>query len=500
VRIAFVANLGLSDVAVNVGSDLSPFFTSLGREEPRRLLLHFLGLEGDAGAREAGRVLLQRYEELRSRITLPLLDPSLREVRRHAGRAPDRLVLVATDQPDPDHRKWDTLELAKVCERWLRDHGYESADIQIAYVQFNPSSNDRAGPYMEKLLRNLRREGFTSIYAAIRGGPPALVGALREQAVNVLGAHAYLIEVDERPWPVHAAGQPGPVRLLSSWPFRRPQVSRMVEALLDRHDYPGALQLMQREQCLTPAAGAALRYALNRLNLAFQDARDHARALPEGHPLRGLLEELPDRTSPGMLQEVVVAARVAYDRNDWSGFVVRVASFCEYTRWLVVYLATGVELDQEGRLSEETLRDLNKRIPRLREVVPSDARLDRKFYHEVFTALKQEGGAQAERIAAIERVLAPLRSLEKLRHQTVHRLRGISEDELRGHMAKALKRNPQAVLESAATEVLQHLRALPQEPQPRTPRHSPQEVYQRIREFVLAEIEGREEVLPCAAS
>lgn len=491
-KVAFVANVGNRDVAVNTAreEEISPVFATPDKGEPGRLLDAFLrerfGVAAAQGARPVGQVLLRHYDELRSRIALLLLGPSLDEVQRHLGRPPDLIVLVATDQTDPQHRNWDTVELAAICQRWLRDHGYGSAEVQIEPVRFNPSRSDLALTFMEQLMWRFRRQGYDRLYASIRGGTPALVAALREQAVNVFGAQAFLIEVDEQAWEVHAAGRPGPTRRLSSWPFRRSQVLRMVEALLDRHDYPAVIQFLQRERCLTPPVEAVLRHALARLNLAFQDAQKHASTLPEDHPLRPLLQRVPDPTSPGILREVVAAAEVAYDRSDWSGFVVRVASFCEYTRWLVVYGTTGVRLDEEGRLSEHNLQKLRQALPSFQSAAGgNEIRLDRRFYHELFRALKREAGIPVEALAAIEEALAPLGHLEKLRHRAVHRLRGVSGDELHPSAGS----NPLSALRSAALKVLQHLPALAPEAWSRPPGPDPGEVYRQIRRFVLDELE-----------
>lgn len=110
-------------------------------------------------AREKGAELYGRYAEVSADIDLPILLPALRYVESLEYKYPEisneeglTLRLFYTDQDDPDHRKNDTLELAKIAEEKLLEEFSRSKKgglrfkgkkaIHLTAVSSNPSRYD----------------------------------------------------------------------------------------------------------------------------------------------------------------------------------------------------------------------------------------------------------------------------------------------------------------------------------------------------------------------
>lgn len=239
----FLANVGNRDVALDVGDWFLTF--SKGREGTD-LAKHLGCGEGTRNLALQIRNNLAKYSES---LRLPILGPALQAALRYAQHI-HLVLLFATDQPSSagPHRDWDTIESAKLIESLLPTlFGDQLETIMTVPVQFNASEHDRAYDFIGTTLDREVQRDASSVFASIKGGIPAMNAALRERIVQRFGPHALLIEIDEPPEGERWTGNEGRARIINSWPFRRDGVLRLLENLLTRYDYGGALRLIELE-------------------------------------------------------------------------------------------------------------------------------------------------------------------------------------------------------------------------------------------------------------
>ncbi len=139
--------------------------------------------QGMHGARHIGAALLRRLdagEEVA--YDVPLLVPIVTALGRQGQRL-DRIVLVATDQPEGEPRRAsDTLHYAQLVRRRLGTvHGLRPEAIDIVLYRENPADYGRAFPFMRDLFARLCAAGDAAVgicHLAPTGGTPALTAAL----------------------------------------------------------------------------------------------------------------------------------------------------------------------------------------------------------------------------------------------------------------------------------------------------------------------------------
>jgi len=487
----FVANIGTRDIVLNVGDPSRPCYFSFDKGEEGEAVRQFLGC--GEGTRAIARHLRRQLAQYADRLKLPILAPALRLALGQVGSL-ERVVLFATDQGEAagEHRLWDTIESASLLQQLLpQAFRGRITHIDIIPVSVNPSAHDLAYTFVgEALTRRLPASPVTQVFASIKGGIPALNAALRTHVLDLYGARAALIETHEPSRLDRLDGKEGEARIVSSWPFRKNALLRVVRALLDRYDYSGVQQLLAAEGVNHPKVVALLQHAQSRFNLDFDGAAEALKTYGSGTPHQW---KISAREAWGRqrLGELAWTAQILLERKDFVGFVTRVASLCETGRRHVVWHLTRLKLDK-GHLTQDEARKHDKQLPVFLDgkgllKVGGGWKADRELFNALIQWGKQK--QQPEVVKAVEEVqqlIGKLGPLEQLRHEALHLIRGISAADIEKAFSKCEARFPdisRQLLEAMATVERMTTGAT----------HFVPEIYQDLNQAILEELEKVEE-------
>lgn len=359
------------------------------------------------------------------------------------------MLLFATDQPSSagPHRDWDTIESAKLIESLLPTlFGDQLETIMTVPVQFNASEHDRAYDFIGTTLDREVQRDASSVFASIKGGIPAMNAALRERIVQRFGPHALLIEIDEPPEGERWTGNEGSARIINSWPFRRDGVLRLLENLLTRYDYGGALRLIELEGIQASEAKVFLQHALARINLDFKGASACLKGMAGTPHQWKILAE--DAWGLQRLADLTCTAQTALEREDYAGFLSRVATFCENCRRLLCWILTGIKAESGGLAFSEVakvdrfLADylVLRKLTRLnKEPARPVWRVDRDFFSAAIEwGVSHKHTAEKPSVDKIRQDLGKLRGLERLRNDVEHLMQGVSRDDIEAELPDAL--------------------------------------------------------------
>jgi hypothetical protein len=262
--------------------------------------------------------------------------------------------------------------------------------------------------------------------------------ALRERVVQRFGQRALLIETDEPPEGRRWEGQEGKARILSSWPFRRDGVLRLLDHMLNRHDYSGALHLLELEGVQTPQAKAFLQHALARLNLDFEGAATYLEGMA-GTPLQWK-NLAKDAWGLQRLADLASTAQNALEREDYASFLSRTTTFCENCRRLLCWMLTSVKIEK-GRLSFSEIKRIDPalanhlKLQNLRcsnqDPISPTWRTAGEFSSAVIEwGVKVKHSIQKPLVDKVLQDLEKLRALEQLRNEVEHHMQGVSYSDI----------------------------------------------------------------------
>jgi hypothetical protein len=327
-HIFFYANIGARDVMLD-GKDLRP-------------------------ARPEGFRILENFTTFTPRLSLPILEPTLRFLLQKHPAGIQRIVLFGTDQVNEEWKKTDTLHFADICVLKIRELFKEQIEVvERKLVQkITPSLYDEAFEAYDALLGAETPANDDIIYVLITGGVPACNTALLLQSVQHFGVRLrtlYKIEDVKDPQPMRA-----PRQLLDT--FRR---STAVEHLR-RLDFANALPFMVNSEVPLDAQ-LLTQYAAQRFAFDFQAANQSLeKAMMEGstkirdfiqsnlrhsldplfNPQAGSLERLET-----LLIELYYNAAITYDHCRYADFLGRVYRFQEALLRSLVERILGLPTD-----------------------------------------------------------------------------------------------------------------------------------------------------------
>ena len=438
----FIANVGNRDIALGVANTAFVMFskTSDGVDGeygvPRNDLPE--ALQGEEGTRYLSKRVRENLNDYDLRF--PIIGPALEAVlgRVDVDRV-DRIVLFATDQLETTprfHRMWDTIESAHVLEELIQKRfDGQVGNIDVIPVTFNPSQHEPAHKFIGEEFANIKIDEQTQVFASIKGGTPAMNAALRERAIQYFGVRAWLVETDEPAPNKRWDGEEGGAHILSSWPFRKQNVLRLLEGFLNRHDYSAALQLLDAEAVDSTRAKVYLEHALARTNLDFAGAvncleeADRRNTLPDF--TNSWKNSAKDKWGLQRLDDLAYSAQIALERHDYVGFLYRVTMFSESCLRLLCWIVADI------RVTSGWIKPGDVKNEDLRERLNDDSDLTRKHWKKDKQAWEVNHGSLKRIIEiAAQCSTKPIKSVE----ETLSRLDGFDRlKDLRNGLAHSNK-------------------------------------------------------------
>jgi len=155
---------------------------------------------------------------------------------RELKNKPDQIVLIATDQRDPEFKSTDTLFAAKILERYLQ-WAKLGSHVDIETVEDNPSDYDQMADYFKSLLKKYEKQISTNIanYLSLSSGTPALIQCLSMAAMPFPFEYYYV-----------PRKQPEAVKQIYHYKnVYRSQYASQLSTLIQSFHYPGARRICE---------------------------------------------------------------------------------------------------------------------------------------------------------------------------------------------------------------------------------------------------------------
>lgn len=443
------------------------------------------------GARMKGEVLLADLERYAPALQMEILGKAIRHVAQAHG-AIDRLILVASDQPDPvlpRYRANDTIELARLVRALLkRAPSLEQVGnhVKIEVITDNPASYEVMRSFYQAKLPSWRNQLLPEgvCYLAVTGGTAQMSTMLLLEATRILRAQAVpLYVLAEYDMPLHL--DVGRQLLLDDL---RASIRRSLEI----YAYHAAWQTLSDNRTLAQSTLphyetllALLDCARHRLNFNFSMAQAALfgadRTLPavlKGEVLQ-LAHELSEtgRSEEWLIAEVFYSASIRLNTEAYEAFVGRVFRFQEaMLRYLCERWGARFRQDDPSVLDETWIDAVSIRPMLDKMQVPISKRVTRRTLQIVALELAQRNNdADGE---GWVKALARFEAIADLRNQTVitHGFQGVSLTVLR------------KLYKGGAEKILSDMEALLRAILERAGRDNP---YHQINQLCTRLLEGR---------
>jgi len=340
--VVFVANVGERDLYYNVGDASHPDFChfELGKDDGERVAKHLKCQNGARYIANSILVGLKNDSSEAQRLRYPILRTVLDEVLE-SGKTLDRLILIVTDQPEgtaEQFRRRDSLYTGAVLKQLIeRQYQGHVKEVRIARYRGNPSNREQAyrffGDALPQLAPNARVE---ELHAALSGGVPALNDSLQEQALRLYKTKCRFYEVvppsEEE---ARAGAVRGTLQPVSAKPFLRDLAISIIEQLLGRYDYSGALEVLEMFRAVRfwdEKVEAALRHAERRINLDFRGAARAIQGYRDDPSLGQWSQAISQADQLGQLVETYYIAKARCEHHEYADFLWRVRLIWESTK------------------------------------------------------------------------------------------------------------------------------------------------------------------------
>jgi hypothetical protein len=487
---ALIANVGNSDVALNIATQGDPYYCAATKQQDGVDLRETLGC--GEGARAIAERLLGDLDAYCERLMLPILAPALDLVLEEEDPL-DLLVLVGTDQAETagEHRLWDTISAAHLIREYLRRTRSETIDeIKVVACTASPPGADAYTFFSDLIDEHMPPTDFRRVYASMNGGIPAMNAALVAQTVHAYGPSAIALAVAEPTEEHRVAGRLGLATRKDTWPTRKQALLRVLRALLERSDYTGALEFLHAEQIDTPTARAFLEHAAARQNFNFNRAVHALDGFETGTAGQWRASASSERdNSVQRLTDVAASASDLLARGDYVSFVTRAATLCEICRRLLARRLIGFELG-DRHLTLDAVVDNDKNLkPFLDHRLPRGGErrwpVDKKLLDALVEWGKKKHPDVERHISGVRDRLGDLSGIETLRNETLHLLRGLGKSDIDAALVSS-----GSTFRAIADEMLAAMRVI--ERRTEGTRTNPvEDVYEGVAQAVLTEISAR---------
>lgn len=395
-------------------------------------------------ARALGQALLGEWETVSDSIELPILGKALWWVAKKHGAPVDRVVLVASDQQDEKYRPSDTILLAEVIARLLREHKRwnslaKTQAISIVRADQSPADYDYMLHLYETLMKEIAAEAtYDQVYLAVSGGTPAMASMLMFQGIRAFGERALPLYVT----PYRAM----PISLDIGQKLTLDALVEDLERSVKDFQYRAGLSLTKarRKPLLREwapekydALVAVLCYASERLNFSFEQAEKAIFGADRGLTpqfaarIHGLADELQARDQVWLMREEIFGAEVDFYLGAYKDGLNNVFAFREelLRQMAIRHGAHLIETEKGDMLAQNWLKTEPDLEAYLRSKNINPERTVTTYVFEHILKFRAETRPElGEFLAEIDK----LKTLAELRNKSAHQHVGVSRITIEG--------------------------------------------------------------------
>ncbi len=334
---------------------------------------HDVALDGEFihPARQGGKKLLVDFDSLKSRITLPIIKPSLDYICNNlAPKEHLHFVCYGTNQKSEKYKHTDTLYFANIVTRKLEDElGIEHTTIQASVVsQIDPSLYDEALDAFQTQLKQFDEQKYKQVFIILAGGTPAFNTALLLQGIRFYGDKLQIIYQPQ-------SAEPLLLRINQQIKNAYDEITAI--NLIESFDFANAAKYLDRIGA-NKGIQYLINYATQRLYFNFSEAQKSLHnAIKSGTSstrdyinknLRHDLDNILDPETPVldgyllMIRELAWSAEIVYKQYRYADFLGRVYRFQEAVLRFLVEKLLQLPTDTSNKKREETQKIWNETI------------------------------------------------------------------------------------------------------------------------------------------
>jgi len=265
--------------------------------------------------RDESERVLSDYEAQKEAIELQIIPPVL------DAYAPDisKIILIVTDQADPNHKSQDTLFLGQIVKQKILE--YHPCHIEIKKFENNPTDFEKIFPYMTDLLLPFAHNGGLKVVCN-SGGTPQMKQSLVLLASNLLPAgEVEVCQVDEKTGAVKSVALDRTLRLVF--------IKNACRNFVHKYEYAAALELLREYAVSAPVVERLLEYGKHRLTFDFDSANKaveqlrskYVSQLDFNRHFRQLLLVVDNR--PQKMAELLLNLKIQWEKENYVGFLSR---------------------------------------------------------------------------------------------------------------------------------------------------------------------------------
>jgi hypothetical protein len=462
-KIVFIANVGERDLYYNVGSTDAPNFChfELGKWDESQVAQFLNCNHGSRYIAELILQLLQQDPQKAQRLRYPILKAVLDDGVLKSGKAIDKLILVVTDQPAPSQTPEqfycrDSVNSGQVLTELIKkDYPTQVREIIVVPYQQNLSQalRERTYEFFGKLLsKEAPERDVSELHASLSGGVPAFNDSLQEQALRLYKAKCRFYEViPPEEQAMRRGAEKGQLQAVSAKPFLRDLAVSIIEQLLNRYDYSGALEVLKMFQAVKfwdDEVEAILKHAERRINFNFSEAASPLQRFQNTEPMKTWYQQVQKPILLDQLIETYFVAQSRYQNREYTDMLWRVSAFYENgLRFIAGRLLNLPQLENEPHLRYEDLKGSHFQLHSQMMVNGKAKSISRKIqgqqvwfwesniYNfkklcEYGLGLSQNDSQTQSQWQKVYDWLCSLDRLSGLRNEMIHNLRGVSENDL----------------------------------------------------------------------
>jgi hypothetical protein len=372
-KIVFIANVGERDLYYNVGSTDAPNFChfELGKGDENQVA-QFLNC--GHGSRYIAKRILQRLQQdpqEAQRLRYPILKTVLDDGVLKSGKAIDKLILVVTDQPAPPQTPEqfycrDSVNSGQVLTELIKkDYPTQVREIIVVPYQQNLSQalRERTYEFFGKLLsKEAPERDVSELHASLSGGVPAFNDSLQEQALRLYKAKCRFYEViPPEEQAMRRGAEKGQLQAVSAKPFLRDLAVSIIEQLLNRYDYSGALEVLKMFQAVKfwdDEVEAVLHHAEHRLNLNLKEAAQALHKYKNRDPFRSWWQTAQNPQELDRVIEAYFLAEARYKNREYAEMLWRIRAVFEIGNELLARAQGGKRPTPQQQRAQQLLHSL----------------------------------------------------------------------------------------------------------------------------------------------
>ncbi|MDK2976600.1 MAG: hypothetical protein PWP06_1075 [Candidatus Marinimicrobia bacterium] len=322
----------------------------------QRDVLYKNELIGLKNTRDYSKLFLKDYENEKDNLSIPIIQKGIDYILKKENNCHLSICLFCTDQNDEAYRNSDTIYMAEIIQKKMKDlYGIRDDSIRCVRIKQNPSNYEKMyGFYQQKLpeiSKSLNK--LDHVYISNAGGTPACNMSLTLHGTIHFGLKSSVLELP-------LEGEAGETRLahILVASYER----SLIRGMLESFNFKGCAHILSQhtEDPVKMNLAILCQYAHHRLLFDFEKAEENISSLDCSHinlpdSLSGLYPNMGTMVDMLLNQIQVLRQTIEFgsgkpmtEKKSWYAFQRKI--LCEIALNALIKYRTGQYTDFLGRM------------------------------------------------------------------------------------------------------------------------------------------------------